>query len=228
MSNAQNKYPGKLIVVEGLDGAGKSTQIHLLRQWLEQNGCRVYFTQWNSSQLVKSATSKAKKWELLTPTTFSLIHATDFADRYERRILPLLRGGFIVLADRYIYTALVRDSVRGVDRQWVTDLYRFAFKPDLTFYLSAPLEVSLQRILTGRVQLKHHEAGMDLKLSSKIEESFSIFQGRIREEYERIKGKYHFIEIDATRPIHIQQRELRDIIRSKIDLTGFGMKGEEA
>src|ERR687890_2087831 len=120
------ELPGRLIAVEGLDGSGKSTQIYLLKRWLELEGVKVFFSEWNSSTLVKSATSKGKKRELLTPTTFSLIHATDFADRYERQLVPLLRAGYIVLCDRYIFTAFARDAVRGVDRDWVQQLYSFA------------------------------------------------------------------------------------------------------
>src|SRR3989454_6377378 len=138
---------GKLIAVEGLDGSGKSTQIRLLKRWLELEGYKVFFTEWNSSELVRKATRKGKKKKILTPTTFSLIHATDFADRYERQILPLLRAGYIVLADRYVYTAFARDVVRGVDQEWVTKLYSFAVHPDITFYFRVPLETSLNRIL---------------------------------------------------------------------------------
>jgi len=112
---AELNFPGRLIAVEGLDGSGKSTQIYLLKRWLEAEGIKVYFSEWNSSELVKSATSKGKKRELLTPTTFSLIHATDFADRYERHLLPLLRAGYVVLCDRYIFTAFARDVVRAFD-----------------------------------------------------------------------------------------------------------------
>src|SRR5450432_342571 len=108
-----HQYPGRLFVVEGVDGSGKSTQIALLRQWLISEGYTVFFSEWNSSPLVKKTTSKGKKKQLLTPTTFSLIHATDFADRYERHLLPLLRAGYIVLCDRYIFTAFARDVVRG-------------------------------------------------------------------------------------------------------------------
>ena len=110
---AELNFPGRLIAVEGLDGSGKSTQIYLLKRWLELQGLKVYFSEWNSSELVKSATSKGKKRELLTPTTFSLIHATDFADRYERHLVPLVRAGYLVLCDRYIFTAFARDVVRG-------------------------------------------------------------------------------------------------------------------
>ena len=115
-------YPGRLVAVEGLDGSGKSTQIYLLKRWLELQGLKVFFSEWNSSALVKSATSKGKKQDLLTPTTFSLIHATDFADRYERQLLPLLKAGYLVLCDRYIFTAFARDVVRGCLPAWVRGL----------------------------------------------------------------------------------------------------------
>src|SRR4029079_8409097 len=127
---AELNFPGRLIAVEGLDGSGKSTQIYLLKRWLENQGLKVYFSEWNSSELVKSATSKGKKRELLTPTTFSLIHATDFADRYERHLLPLLRAGYLVLCDRYIFTAFGRDVVRGCPPAWVRGIYNFAALPD--------------------------------------------------------------------------------------------------
>ena len=136
---ANKEIEGKLIAVEGLDGSGKSTQIRLLKRWLELEGYKVFFTEWNSSELVRKATRKGKKKKLLTPTTFCLIHATDFADRYERQILPLLKGGYIVLADRYVYTAFARDAVRGCDRDWLRKLYRFARKPDITFFFELPL-----------------------------------------------------------------------------------------
>src|SRR5512140_1158220 len=160
------ELPGKLIAVEGLDGSGKSTQLYLLKRWLELRGLKVYFTEWNSSLIVKQATKKGKKRQLLTPTTFSLIHCTDFADRYERQILPLLRAGYIVLADRYIFTALARDAVRGVDRGWIESLYNFAVHPDITFDFRVALEISLARILEGRPALKYHEAGLDMGWST--------------------------------------------------------------
>ena len=144
---AELGFPGRLIAVEGLDGSGKSTQIYLLKRWLELQGLRVFFSEWNSSELVKSATSKGKKTNLLTPTTFSLIHATDFADRYERHLVQLVRAGYIVLCDRYIFTAFARDTVRGCPPPWVRGIYSFAALPDMTFFFNAHLEVSLQRIL---------------------------------------------------------------------------------
>src|SRR2546423_2251856 len=172
---AELGFPGRLIAVEGLDGSGKSTQIYLLKRWLELQGLKVYFSEWNSSEIVKAATSKGKKRELLTPTTFSLIHATDFADRYERHLVPLLRAGYLVLCDRYIFTAFARDVVRGCPPEWVRGIYNFAALPDLTFFFKADLEVSLQRILDGRPQLKYFEAGMDLRLSTAPYDEFRLF-----------------------------------------------------
>jgi dTMP kinase len=170
--NFNNDLPGKLFIVEGCDGSGKSTQLFLLKKWLESKGYFVFFTEWNSSELLKKYTKKAKRKNLLTPTTFSLIHASDFADRYEKLMLPHLRAGHLVLADRYIYTAYARDIARGCDPEWLKNLYKFATKPTVAFYFQAPLEVSLSRILTGRDEIKYHEAGMDLGLSKDPVESF--------------------------------------------------------
>src|SRR6266571_3938918 len=134
-----NRGPGRLIVVEGIDGSGKSTQISLLAQWLRLRGYAVAFSEWNSSPLVRETTRRGKKKEMFTPTTFSLIHATDFADRLERYIVPLLKAGAIVCADRYAFTAFARDVVRGVGRKWVRNLYKFAVRPNLAFYFRVPL-----------------------------------------------------------------------------------------
>jgi dTMP kinase len=218
---AELKFPGRLIAVEGLDGSGKSTQIYLLRRWLEAEGIKVYFSEWNSSELVKSATSKGKKRELLTPTTFSLIHATDFADRYERHLLPLLRAGYVVLCDRYIYTAFARDVVRGCPPEWVRGIYSFAAQPDLTFFFKADLEVSLQRILEGRPKLKFFEAGMDLRLSDDPYESFRIFQGRILQQYMAMSSEFNFVVTDANQNVETQQAAVRELIRQRIDLARF-------
>lgn len=203
------KYSGKLIVVEGIDGSGKSTQIRLLNRWLASRGYSVFFTEWNSSALIRKTTKQGKKKDLLTPTTFSLLHATDFADRHQDVILPALKAGMVVLADRYMYTAFARDSVRGVDTQWVRDIYSFAAKPDLAFYFRVPIQTALQRIAGARAKIKYHEAGMDLGLSPDLQTSFRIFQGRVIEEYDRLAEEYGFHVIDATRPIEEQQEEVR-------------------
>ena len=218
---ADQKYPGRLIAVEGLDGSGKSTQIHLLKRWLELQGLKVFFSEWNSSSLVKSATSKAKKRELLTPTTFSLIHATDFADRYERQLVPLIRAGYIVLCDRYIFTAFARDVTRGCPPDWVRGNYSFAARPDLTMFFKADLEVSLNRILEGRPKLKFFEAGMDLNLSKDPYESFRIFQGRILDQYLGMSQEFEFVTMDGNMNIEKQQVIVRKLVSERIDLKKF-------
>lgn len=200
---------GRLIIVEGVDGSGKSTQIRLLEKWLRYNGMPVFFTEWNSSEQVKEIISKGKKKNLLTPTTFSLLHATDFAARYERNILPLLRAGYTVLADRYIYTAFARDVVRGCSPEWVRHVYGFAVKPTIAFYFRVPVEISFDRIVKSRPKLKYYEAGMDLNLSNDPFESYRIFQGRIIEQYESMIETEGFTVIDGTTDIEEQQKRVR-------------------
>lgn len=205
-------YLGKLFIVEGIDGSGKSTQLALLAQWLRSQGHLVVHSEWNSSPIVRRTTSFGKKQKLLTPTTFSLIHATDFSDRVERDIVPALKAGAIVLADRYVYTAFARDVARGVSRAWVRSLYRFAVVPTLAIYFRVPLEVALYRILSGRPKLKWYEAGMDLGLHGDVTESYKLFQGRIQVEYERIVEEFGLETMDATQPVEVQQRAMRQVI----------------
>lgn len=212
---------GVLIAVEGLDGSGKSTQIHLLNQWLQGLRLRVFFSEWNSSSLVRGATKRGKKRQLLTPATFSLIHATDFADRYERQILPMLKGGHIVLCDRYIFTSFARDAVRGCQPAWLRKLYGFARVPDFTLYFRLPLETALGRILEGRPRLKYFEAGMDLGFSPDIYESFRLFQGRVLDEYDELAQEFGFVTVDATRDVQSQQQEVRQIITRGVDLARY-------
>jgi dTMP kinase len=203
------RIDGKLFIVEGIDGSGKSTQVRLLEKWLRYIGIPVFFTEWNSSEQVKEIISRGKKKNLLTPTTFSLLHATDFAARYERNILPLLRAGYIVLADRYIYTAFARDVVRGCSPEWVRHLYSFAIKPNIAFYFRVPVEISFERIVGNRPKLKYYEAGMDLNLSNDPYESYRIFHGRIIDEYESMIEKEGMIVIDGTNDIEEQQEQMR-------------------
>jgi len=212
ISYGQHRFPGRLFIVEGTDGSGKSTQLALLYQWLKSEGYNVFFSEWNSSPLVKKTTKRAKKRRLLTPATFSLLHATDFADRTERDIIPPLKAGAIVLADRYIYTAFARDVARGCDRQWLREVYRFAVKPMVAFFFRAPLDVAIDRIVSGRPRIKYYEAGLDMEWSDDKEESFKIFQGRILAEYDRMVDEFGLTVIDATRSIEKQQREMRAII----------------
>jgi len=212
----EHRFPGKLFVVEGIDGSGKSTQLMLVHQWLRAEGYGVVFSEWNSSPLVRETTRRGKKKQMLIPSTFSLLHATDFADRMEHNIIPLLKAGAVVLCDRYIYTAFGRDVVRGMDPKWARGLYSFAVKPTLAFYFRVPLEVAMKRILTGRAGLKYYEAGMDLGLSEDPEDSFRLFQARILEEYEKMIPEFDLTVVDATLPIEEQQEQMRQHVRAKL------------
>ncbi len=204
---------GRLIIVEGIDGSGKSTQLDLLHKWLVSEGYLVVFSEWNSSPIVKATTKRGKKGKLLSPLSFSLIHAADFASRIHAQILPALQAGAIVLADRYVYTAFARDTVRGISRQWLRRLYSFAPRPTLAFYFDVPLEEAVHRILDGRPSLKYYEAGLDLGLSPDPDESFRLFQGLIRKEYERLVKEFGLTRINATRPLITQQRRMRQIVK---------------
>ncbi len=214
--HGEHRIPGRLFIVEGVDGSGKSTQLMLLHQWLKAEGYGVVFSEWNSSPLVKDTTKRGKKKQLLTPATFSLIHATDFADRTERNIIPLLKAGAVVLCDRYIYTAFARDVSRGMDAGWIRELYAFAVKPTIAFYFRVPLEVAMKRIADGRAGFKFYEAGMDLGLSKNLDESFRLFQGRILGEYEKMVPEFGLTVIDATQPIETQQKQMRQLVLTKL------------
>jgi dTMP kinase len=205
-------------VVEGIDGSGKTTQLSLLAKWLSAAGHPVFVTEWNSSALVKAATKAGKKKNALTPMTFSLLHATDFADRLLYNIIPPLKAGMIVLADRYAYTAFSRDAARGVDRRWVRELYSFAVRPDLAVYFRVPIEVSTDRLLARRIKLKFYEAGLDMGWSSNAVESFRLFQGKVLEEYDRIVDEFELGVIPATGSITEQQRIFRKIVSQHLAL----------
>ncbi len=215
--NTTHRYPGRLLVVEGIDGSGKTTQLALLAKWLEAAGHPVFVTEWNSSSLVKAATKAGKKKTALTPMTFSLLHATDFADRLLYSIIPPLKAGMTVLADRYAYTAFARDVARGVERQWVRDLYGFAVRPDLTLYFRVPVDVALDRLLARRTKLKFYEAGMDMGWSTDVNESFRIFQGKVLAEYDLIAGEFGLHPIDATGTITDQQRLVRELVSERLE-----------
>ncbi|HET9372795.1 MAG TPA: hypothetical protein VFO19_21175 [Vicinamibacterales bacterium] len=207
-------------MVEGIDGSGKTTQLALLAKWLSASGHRVFVTEWNSSALVKAATKSGKKKNALTPMTFSLLHATDFADRLLYKIVPPLKAGMIVLADRYAYTAFARDVARGVDRQWVRDLYSFAVRPNLAVYFRVNIDVSLDRLLARRVKLKFYEAGMDLGWSANPTESFRLFQGKVLEEYDRIVPEHGLSVVDAAGSITDQQRVFRRLVSENLEQQG--------
>lgn len=206
-----NTYRGKLIVVEGIDGSGKSTQIDLLYKWLQSRGKSVYFSEWNSSDIVKSTTRLAKKEKMFTPTTFSLLQATDFADRWENRILPMLKAGVIVLADRYAFTAFARDVARGVDPNWVRKLYSFAVMPDIVFYFQVPIDIAVERITSSRASIKFYEAGMDLGLSDNRATSFRLFQQRVIDQYDQMVDEFGLTVVNGTLSVQSQQKLVRQI-----------------
>jgi dTMP kinase len=210
-------YPGRLLVFEGLDGSGKSTQARLLGKWLQSRDYRVFFTEWNSSELVSDTIRRGKKKGLLTPTTFSLLHATDFADRFERHILPPLRAGYVVICDRYAYTAFVRDAARGCDPRWVRNIYSFAPRPDKTFYFQVPVSVTLQRKLASRLRISYYEAGMDLGLSDDVNDSYEKFQGRLKKQYDLLAGTDGFTIIDASGPVESLQAQIRKEVKPLLE-----------
>jgi dTMP kinase len=212
----ENTYPGKLFIVEGIDGSGKSTQLDLLHKWLVSEGYLVVFTEWNSSPIVKSTTRRGKQRRMLSPMSFCLIHAADFANRLYMQVIPALQAGAIVLADRYVYTAFARDGVRGVDRGWLRKLYAFATQPTVSFYFDVPLDEAMTRILEGRPALKYYEAGMDLGLSRNPYESFRLFQGLIRNEYDHLAEEYGLVRVDATKSLIAQQKLVRQMVRPYI------------
>lgn len=217
--NKEHRYPGCLIVVEGIDGSGKSTQLDLLHHYLKSAGYAVVLTEWNSSKLISQVIKKGKKKGVLIPETFSLLHATDFADRLESIIIPALKAGLVVLADRYAYTAIARDTARNCDSNWVRNTYKFAIKPDAVFYFKTPVKLALERISEVR-KPKYYEAGMDMKLSNDHYESFILFQSKIAAQYDRMSEDYNFYNIDSKKSIYEKQQILREhameIIKRKI------------
>ena len=220
----KHNYKGLLICVEGIDGSGKTTQLELLYSWLKSKNLDVILTQWNSSELIANTTKKAKKKNLLSGRTFSLLHAVDFADRLERTIKPALKAGFIVLADRYYYTALARDVARNVEPQWVRNMYSFALEPDLTFYFDISPKDSLERICANRAP-KFYEAGMDMKLSNNPYKSYIMFQNRIVEQYQQMIEEFDLIKINALDSIHDKQKFVREKVlellkKNKIEIEG--------
>ncbi|HET6960592.1 MAG TPA: thymidylate kinase [Vicinamibacterales bacterium] len=203
-----NSYPGKLIAVEGTDGVGRSTQIQLLREWLEVKGYGVVETGWTRSELMQPTIELAKSSNTLNKLTFVLLYATDFADRLEKEIIPALKAGFIVLSDRYIFTALARAGVRGVDRQWLRSLYGFAIAPHMVFYLNIDVKTLIGRVLESR-GMDFWESGMDLKHGDDIYDSFRTYQQKLLKEYASMGDEFSFRTLDARRSIDRIQEELR-------------------
>ena len=217
---SKHGYEGLLIVIEGTDGSGKSTQIGKLKRWIEDQSYGAMVSEWKTSKFIADAINDAKDRNLLNATTFSLLYAADFADRLEQVIIPALKAGFIVLADRYVYTAFARDVARGVDRNWVRKVYGFAVKPDLTMYFRVSEDVSLERICSNRAP-KFYEAGMDLKISNDPYESYKIFQKRVNDEYKSMIDEYGLVEIDANESIHKKQVFFREKVKEVLSQKGI-------
>jgi len=204
-------YPGILITVEGTDGVGRTTQMNLLRQWLEVQGYGVIETGWTRSPLIGRAITEAKQARTLNRFTYALMYAADFADRLEKEILPALRSGFVVLADRYVFTAFARDVVRGVDRQWVRDIYGFAAVPHLVLYLQTDVASLIRRVIPRGV-IDYFESGMDLALGDDPYDSFKRYQTLLIREYNRMAKEFGFQVVSARlSPDRIQTR-LREIV----------------
>ncbi len=203
-----DSYPGKLIVVEGTDGVGRSTQINLLKEWLEKSGYACSNTGLRRSPLTAPGLEQAKTGNTLSPTTLSLFYATDFADRLENQIIPALKAGFIVLSDRYFYSIVARDVVRGLNRTWARGVYGFALKPDMVLYLKADVDTLVTRIVHGR-GFDYWEAGMDLVKANNLYDSFVTYQASMLAEFDRMAEEYSFITIDANR----STREVFDDLR---------------
>src|SRR5437867_3556670 len=213
-----NDYPGKLIAIEGTDGVGRSIQIQLLREWLEVRGYGVIETGWTRSPLMQPTIELAKSSNTLNKLTFVLLYATDFADRLEKEIIPALKAGFVVLTDRYIFTALARAGVRGVDRPWLRTLYGFAIAPHLVFYLKIDVETLIGRVLESR-GMDFWESGMDLKHGDDIYDSFRAYQNKLLREYALMADEYHFRTLDARGPVERIQEELRNQVAALLEPT---------
>jgi len=188
--------PGKLIVLEGTDGVGRSTQVKKLRNWLEEEGYAVSDTGLTRSELTAAGLEAAKSGHTLGPITMSLFYAADFADRLENQIIPALQAGFVVLSDRYFYSVVARDSLRGISRTWSKQLYGIALKPDLILYMKASIPSLVTRLIHGR-GLNYWESGMDLHIADNLYDSFVKYQSMILEQFDLLAKEYNFMTIEA-------------------------------
>jgi dTMP kinase len=208
---------GKLIVIEGTDGVGRSTQLSMLVPWLETHGHPVVLTGWNRSLLVSKLITSAKEGTLLNKVTYTLLYATDFADRLERVVIPALKAGMVVVADRYVGTAFARGLVRDVDKQWMRELYDFAPKPDLTLYMRLDVDDLLPRTL-DRTRLNYWESGMDQHMGEDIYDSFIQYQGRMIQEYDAMAAEFGWFAIDARHGVQATQIEIRRAAGKLLDI----------
>jgi dTMP kinase len=199
---------GKLIVIEGTDGVGRSTQAYMLKEWLEVQGYAVLETGWTRSKLVGQAITDAKMGHSLHRLTYCLMYATDLADRLEYQIIPALKSGFIVLADRYIYTAIARGIARGADREWLRDLYGFAIAPDLVFYLQIAVHDLVPRVLAAG-KMNYWESGLDMNYGDDLYDSFIAYQSELIAQFDSMADEYRFTTLDARDEPQQIQRQLR-------------------
>lgn len=206
---SDRKLAGKLFVIEGADGSGRSTQIDLLSQWLEEQGFAVRHMGLRRSNLVSEQLEEAKQGNILTRTTLSLFYATDFFDQLLNEIIPALRAGHIVLADRYIYTLMARDTVRGAEREWVRNLYSPALRPDAVFYFKVGARQLVERNFEKNATLDYWESGMDLGLSRDMFDSFVKYQRMLQLEFQRMHTEFGFEVVNANRQIISLHRDLR-------------------
>ncbi len=210
------EMPGHLIVLEGSDGVGRSTHIQLLRSWLESEGYAVSDTGLKRSPLTSPGLDAAKQGHTLGSRTMSLFYATDYADRLENQIIPVLKAGFIVLSDRYFYSIIARDVVRGADPVWARKVYGFALVPDVVFYLRADVDTLATRIAHGR-GFEYWESGMDIRCADNLYDSFCVYQTRLIEQFDQMADEYQFVTIDATRSIPAIQDDLKQQIRKVLE-----------
>lgn len=215
--NPIKELPGKLIVLEGTDGVGRSTQIQLLRNWLETSGYAVSDTGLRRSPMTQPGLNAAKLGHTMGRLAMNLFYATDFADRLENQIIPALKAGFFVLSDRYFYSIMARDIVRGADQQWASQVYGFALIPDLVFYLKTDVPTLVSRMVHGR-GFNYWEAGMDIRCADNLYDNFCNYQGKLIEQYDQLSKEYGFIEVDATKSVNLVFDELRRKIRDLIKM----------
>ncbi len=216
---APTELSGKLIVLEGADGSGRSTQVNLLKEWLEGQGYGVVNVGLKRSMLVAEELEQAQQGNILSHTTRSLFYATDFADQLENTIIPSLKAGFIVLADRYIYTLMARDIVRGAPREWVKSLYSIALVPDAVYYLRVSPQQLVERNFKKNVTLNYWESGMDIALSRDMFESFIKYQRLIQAEFRRMQSEYGFAVINGNRSSRAVAAELRNKVQAVLEVS---------
>ncbi|MCP5464001.1 MAG: thymidylate kinase [Deltaproteobacteria bacterium] len=212
-----SKVKGHLIVLEGTDGVGRSTQMELLQSWLEVKGFGVVTTGWTRSNLMSRSIEMIKQGNMVDGRTYSLLYATDFADRLENQIIPALRSGFVVLADRYVYTAWVRDMVRSGGDQWIKDVLSFGLIPDLVMYLRVDVDTLIHRVIEFG-GMNYWESGMDLNLADNIYDSFRKYQMRLIKTYDEVAKEQGFEIVDARKDVMTLHEKIRQKVAEQLKI----------